>query len=98
MELNRSPDFLPPHLWRDETRSCHIEPKLTLDDLSAKDENGCWGGRDVTISGDVARRQRSEGMAPGWNADAVTRAFCQRRCAAMSPDLMVAVADNGRSQ
>ena len=56
------------------------------------------GGGYVTISGDVARRQRSEGMAPEWNGDALTRAFYQRGGAAMSPEIMVDIADNGRSQ
>jgi len=46
---------------------------------------------DVTIDWNIARVQRGEGPAHAWNADDLTRAFCQPGGAAMSADLIKAV-------
>ncbi len=47
---------------------------------------------DVTIDWNVARIQRRDIPAHGWNADDLTRAYCQRGGAAMLADLIKAVA------
>ena len=47
---------------------------------------------DVTIDWNVARIQRRDVPAYGWNADDLTRACCQRGGAAMLADLIKAVA------
>jgi hypothetical protein len=49
---------------------------------------------DVTIDWNVARVQRRDMPAHGWNAEDLTRACCQRGGAAMLADLIRAVADN----
>lgn len=49
---------------------------------------------DVTIDWNIARVQRGEGPARTWNADDLTRAFCQRGGAAMLADLVEAIAEN----
>ena len=54
---------------------------------------------DVTIDWNVARIQRRDVPAYGWNADDLTRACCQRGGAAMLADLIKAVAkDLGESK
>jgi len=49
---------------------------------------------DVTIDWNVARVQRRDIPAHGWNAEDLTRACCQRGGAAMLADLIRAVAGN----
>lgn len=51
---------------------------------------------DVTIDWNIARVQRTEGIAQAWNADDLTRAFCQRGGAALLDGLIKAVAENIR--